>query len=158
MRAIAVLSRPTGMKVRQRIGALVLGVVVVFGGWIVKDNWWPSGSDNVNRVTDGTPLKAIIVCTMDNEVLWRIVAPANVALLGAIPYGSVPPAFLQEIPPAGMPPRDFLPKETLQVRNLSATEEMGITGVATGVRKLRSVAQWGGRRRPAPLDCRPEDS
>jgi len=52
----------------------VLALVVSVGGWLVKNNWWPQGSDNMFVVTDGTPIQAVIVCADSGETLWRLVS------------------------------------------------------------------------------------
>jgi len=79
-----------------RLGVLTL--VVLGGGWIVKNNWWPVGSSNMFVVTDGTTVQAIIVCTDEGETLWRIVSTGTGPEPKVVPYGEVPPGFRQEVP------------------------------------------------------------
>ena len=134
----------------------VLALVVLGGGWLLKSNWWPSGSSNMFVVTDGTPTQAIIVCTGDGEILWRIVATAAGPEPRVVPYGEVPPGFRQEVPHQGAP-RQFVKNETLQVHVLSKTADMADGGRATGPKEFLTLVSFSGPRaeHTAFPDCRP---
>jgi hypothetical protein len=129
--------------------------VVLGGGWVVKNNWWPTGSSNMFVVTDGTPVQAVIVCTNEGEVLWRIVATGTGPEPKAIPYGEVPPGFRQEVPSQGAP-RPFVENELLDVHVLSKTADMADGGRATGPREFLTLVNFSGPRTPnTPYpDCR----
>jgi hypothetical protein len=130
-------------------------LVLVGGGWIVKNNWWPTGSSNMFVVTDGTPIQAVIVCTGKGEILWRIVSTGAGPEPKAIPYGEVPPGFRQEVPRQGFP-RPFVENEPLEVHVLSKTRDMGDGGRATGPNRFLTIVNFSGDRSetsPYP-DCR----
>ena len=136
----------------------VLALVVSVGGWLVKNNWWPQGSDNMFVVTDGTPIQAVIVCADSGETLWRLVSVGGHGPEPkSIPYGEVPPGFRQDVPHEGAP-RDFVKGEYLQVHILSKTRDMGDMGKATGPREFLTLVNFGrsSPERADLLDCRRE--
>jgi hypothetical protein len=142
-----------GRATAFRLGVLVF--VVLGGGWVVKNNWWPAGSSNMFVVTDGTPVQAVVVCTDEGEVLWRIVSSGVGPEPKAIPYGEVPPGFRQEVPREGVP-RQFVKNELLQVHVLSKTADMADGGRATGPKEFLTLVNFSGPRTeqtPFP-DCR----
>ena len=123
----------------------VLFLVVLGGGWLVKNNWWPSGSSNMFVATDGTPIHAVVVCADGGEILWRIVATGQGPEPRAIPYGIVPSGFRQEVPREGTP-RPFVRDERLKVYVLSKTSEMGDGGRATGPNEFLTLVNFGSDR------------
>lgn len=137
----------------------VLAIVVLGGGWVVKNNWWPAGSSNMFVVTDGTPIQAVIVCTYEGEILWRIVSAGGGPAPKAIPYGEMPRGFRQEIPRQSAP-RQFVRNESLQVHVLSKTADMADGGRATGPREFLTLANFTEPRteQTAFPDCRPRSS
>jgi hypothetical protein len=142
-----------GTATAFRLGVIVL--VILGGGWIVKNNWWPAGSTNMFVVTDGMPIQAVVVCTNDGEVLWRIVSNGSQPDPKAIPYGGVPPGFKQEVPRQGTP-RHFVTNESLQVHVLSKTADMADAGRATGPKEFLTLVNFSGPRtvQTAFPDCR----
>jgi hypothetical protein len=134
----------------------MLALVVLGGGWLVKNNWWPAGSSNMFVVTDGTRIQAVIVCTNEGEILWRIVATGKGREPKAIPYCEVPSGFKQEVPGQGAP-RLFVKNEPLEVHVLSKTADMGDGGRATGPKEFLTLVNFSGYRTentPYP-NCRP---
>jgi hypothetical protein len=142
-----------GTATACRIGVLVL--VVLGGGWIIKNNWWPAGSSNMFVATDGTPVQAVVVCTDEGEVLWRIVSTGGGPEPKAIPYGEVPPGFRQEMPREGTP-RRFVKNEFLQVHVLSKAADMADGGRATGPKEFLTLVNFSAPRteHAAFPDCR----
>jgi hypothetical protein len=143
------------MNGRTVIGVGSLAAVVSGGGWLIKQNWWPQGSDNMFVVTDGTPVEAIVVCSDQGEILWRIVATGQGSDLKSVPYGQVPPRFRQEVPRQGSP-RAFVKDELLQVHVLSRVHDMADGGRATGPREFLTLVNFSGNRSgpSEQLDCR----
>jgi hypothetical protein len=107
-------------------------------------------------VTDGTPVEAVVVCTEQGEILWRIVSSGGGRPdQEAISYGEVPIGFRQEVPQQG-PPRAFVNGELLQVHVFSKTRDMGDIGQATGPKEFQTRVNFSGPRTEqiGLVDCR----
>ncbi len=133
------------LSIREWVLAGILISVLLAGGWLVKINYWPSGSDEMLVVSDTTLVRAVVVCADSGEILWRISASGAVQNPKSVPYGKVPPGFVQNVPAHG-PPRPFRVNERLQVHVLTDTHNMADLGKALGPREFYTQVWASGGR------------